>query len=98
MASTSPKADRRRSLLYVEDRPRTPAAPAACYRRGVPSDVDVLGFQRVLFDEVPPWVDGVPHQDGEDRVGFDGVVDPNLEETPALRVHRGGPELFWVHL
>src|SRR5262245_58977851 len=60
--------------------------------------VQVPNLQRVRLDEIPPGLDLVSHEDGEDLVGFDVVLDLNPEE-PALRgVHRGLPELRRVHL
>src|SRR5664280_1551137 len=61
-------------------------------------DVEVHDLEGVLLDEGPPRFDGVAHQHGEQLVGLGRVLDPDLEEAAALRVHRRGPELLGVHL
>src|SRR5262245_9196471 len=43
-------------------------------------DVQVLHVERVVFDEPSARLDLVAHQDGEDFVGLDRVVNPDLEE------------------
>ncbi len=43
-------------------------------------------------------LDLLTHQDGEDLVGDGGVLEPDLEEGAALRVHGGLPQLVGVHL
>src|SRR6202035_5949863 len=57
-------------------------------------DVQVADVERVGLDELPPRLDLVAHQDGEDRVGLDVVLDPHLQEAAALGGHGGLPELL----
>jgi hypothetical protein len=45
------------------------------------SNVQVRRRESVGFDEGAAGLDGVPHQDGEELVGFDGVLDPDLQEA-----------------
>src|SRR5436305_3142548 len=55
-------------------------------------------FQRVVLNERPPRLDLVAHEDGEDGVGVDVVLDLHAEEAALGWVHRGLPELHRVHL
>src|SRR6185369_10071252 len=61
-------------------------------------DVQIDHVQRVGLDEVAARLDLVTHQDGEDLVRFDGVLDLDLQQDPVFRVHGGLPELLRVHL
>src|ERR1043166_7454257 len=60
-------------------------------------DIKVPHIQRVVFDELAARLDGVTHQHGEDFVGFDSVVNTDLQERARLRVHRRFPQLFRIH-
>src|SRR4029077_12817762 len=62
------------------------------------SDVEVAHVQRILLDELPPRLDLVTHQGGEDLVGLVGILDLHLEERARRGLHRGLPELGRVHL
>src|SRR6266851_10284567 len=59
--------------------------------------IQVLHVERVLFDEVSPWLDRFTHQQAEDLVRFHAVVDPYLQQGPRGRVHRGVPQLYSRH-
>ena len=58
----------------------------------------LLDVQRVRLDELAPRLDGVAHEDREDLVGLDGVLDAHLQEAARGRVHRRLPERLGVHL
>jgi hypothetical protein len=45
------------------------------------SHIQVPHFQRVVLDELAPRLDFVAHEDGEDRIGFDVVLDADAEEA-----------------
>src|SRR5690606_10927407 len=61
-------------------------------------DVEVRDRQRVALDELPPRLDLVAHQRGEDLVRLDRVLDLDLHQPAGLRVDGGLPELLRVHL
>src|SRR5688500_16042499 len=65
---------------------------------GVRSNIQVADVERVLLDEVLAGLDLVAHEDREDRVGLDRVLDAHLEERAVLGVHGRFPELLGVHL
>src|SRR5262245_40113514 len=61
-------------------------------------DIEIRDVQRVLLDELPPRLHGVPHEHREHLVGADGVLHRDLEERARVRLHRGVRELLRVHL
>ncbi len=61
-------------------------------------NVQVFHIEGVVFDELSPRLDLVPHEDREEPVGLDRVLDADLEECAFVGVHGGFPELFRVHL
>lgn len=71
----------------------------ACRRpgSGLGSDIQLANVERVGLDEVAPWLDLVAHQHGENLLCFHRIVDTNLEQHPAIRVHSGLPELVRIH-
>src|SRR5262245_44123216 len=83
--------------ITLHSPPRSRARTSA-RRGGARSHVQVGDFERVLLDELPARLDLVAHQDGEDRVRRDRVLDAHLEELAGLRVHGRLPELLGVHL
>src|SRR5262245_47844169 len=60
-------------------------------------NVEVLHIERVVFNEASARLDLVAHQHGEDFVGLDRVVDPDLQERAFFGVHRRLPQLLRVH-
>src|SRR5690606_7073389 len=64
----------------------------------VETGADTGRGRRVPLDELAPGLDGIAHEGGERAVGRGGVFDGDLLEHPAVRIHRGGPELLGVHL
>src|SRR5215468_8115895 len=62
------------------------------------SDVEVTHVECVLLDELPPRLDLVAHQGGEDLVGLVCILDLDLEQRARLGVHGRLPELRRVHL
>src|SRR5436305_1298569 len=64
----------------------------------LPLHIQVPHFQRVVLNERPPRLDLVAHEDGEDGVGVDVVLDLHAEEAALGGIHRGLPELRRVHL
>src|SRR5258706_16160466 len=60
--------------------------------------IQVAHIQRVLLDEGAPGLDFVSHEDGEDGVGVDVILDLDAEETALGGVHGGFPELGRIHL
>ena len=68
-------------------------------RRGGSSDVEVTDVEGVVFDEGAARFDDIAHEDGEHAVGFDHVflIEFDLKELAAFRVHGGVVELFGVH-
>src|SRR6266571_6157557 len=61
-------------------------------------DVQVHDFLRVLLDVLPAGLDGLPHEDREQRIRGRGVLDRYLLQQAARRIHRRLPELVGVHL
>ena len=61
-------------------------------------NVEVSDVEGVVFDELPPRLDGVAHQHRKDLVGFDHVVDPYFEQRALVGIHCRLPELLRVHL
>src|SRR5262245_45115029 len=60
--------------------------------------VEIGDRQRVFLNELAARLDLVAHQPREQLVGVGGVVDLDPEQRARLRVQRGLPELFGVHL
>src|SRR6266540_2879850 len=63
-----------------------------------PLDVQVHDFLRVLLDVLAPWLDRLSHEDGEQRVRGQGVVDRDLFQEAPRGVHGRLPQLVGVHL
>src|SRR5215203_1222195 len=61
-------------------------------------NVEVPYVERVVFDELAPWLNSVAHQHSKDLVSFDHIVDPDLEQRALLGIHRRFPKLLRVHL
>src|SRR6266705_192598 len=61
-------------------------------------DVQVHDFLRVLLDVLPAGLDGFTHEDGEQGIRGRGVLDRDLLQETAGRIHRRLPELVGVHL
>src|SRR5450755_5191916 len=61
-------------------------------------DVEEANVFRVALDERPALFDVFTHQDREDLVGAQRVIDAYLEKHALVGIHRGGPQLFGVHL
>jgi hypothetical protein len=60
-------------------------------------NVEVLHFECVLFDELPPRLNGITHENRKNFSGLYGVFDLNLKESSSLGIHGGFPQLFGVH-
>ena len=67
-------------------------------QRPVGSDVEVLDLECVFFDELAARFDIVPHEGREQVVGSDGILEADLEQRTARRVHGRLPKLFGIHL
>src|SRR6266487_3271150 len=63
-----------------------------------PLDVQVHDFLRVLLDVLAPWLDRLSHEDGEQSVRGQGVVDRDLFQEAPRGVHGRLPQLVGVHL
>src|SRR5438477_4066927 len=61
-------------------------------------DVQVAHGFGVRLDEAFARIHLGAHQDVEDLVGLDGILDLDSEEHAVLRVHGGLPELLGIHL
>ena len=62
------------------------------------SDVQETNVLGVALDERSACFHVLTHQHAEQFVGGGRVVESDLEQGTGVRVHRGGPELFVVHL
>ena len=62
------------------------------------SDVQVHDVFRVLLDPLAPGLHVLAHENGEDLVGLNGVVQSDAAQGAGLRVHGGLPQLVGVHL
>src|SRR5579875_173383 len=67
------------------------------------SNVEVADFLRVLLNELAPGFDLVAHERPEQQIDIAVAVgavrvELDLQQRPRLRVHRGLPQLFRVHL
>ena len=51
----------------------------------------------MFFDEFSSRLYFVPHEDGEEAVGFYGVGEFDAEHDALFRIHGGVPQLFRVH-
>src|SRR5262245_14542058 len=63
-----------------------------------PSNVEVPHRQRVLFNELPPRLDLLTHENGEHPVGLDRILVRDAQQRPRFGVHGGLPQLIGVHL
>src|ERR1700737_2000004 len=61
-------------------------------------DVQVAHGLGVRLDEALAGIHVVAHQDVEDLVGFDRVLNLDPQQHAVLGIHRGFPELFGIHL
>src|SRR6476659_4742821 len=61
-------------------------------------DIQIRDLERVLLDELAARLDLVAHEDGEDVVCGDRVLDAHLQELALRGIHRRLPELFRIHL
>ena len=59
--------------------------------------IEVADVEGVVFDEAAAGFDVVAHEDGEDLVGADGVVEDDFEHLAVGGVHGGVEELVVVH-
>src|SRR6266511_1130352 len=64
----------------------------------LPLDIQVHDFLRVLLDVLAPWLDRLSHEDGEQRVRGQGVVNRDLFQEAPRGVHGRLPQLVGVHL
>ena len=63
------------------------------------SDLSIdIGERGVLLDEPTSRLNIVTHEDGEDAVGLDNVLDVNLSESTRRGVHGRLEQLLSVHL
>ena len=60
--------------------------------------VEILDLKRVFFDKLPAAFDVFAHQDAEQTFGFAGFFERDAEQGPLVRVERGFPKLFALHL
>ena len=60
--------------------------------------INISRFQSILLDEIAAWFDDIAHQSRENIVGFDGVVNFDLQQRADFRIESGFPKLFRVHL
>src|SRR5213594_2982277 len=67
-------------------------------RRLYPSDIQVLDLVRVLLDELAARLDLFTHEDREDALGLDRVLERHTADGAVLGVHGRLPELLRVHL
>jgi hypothetical protein len=44
-------------------------------------NINIPRPQCILLNKLPPWLDLIAHQHGEDAVGFDSVVDLDAYDT-----------------
>src|SRR5699024_12233925 len=65
---------------------------------GVGSDVEEADVLRVLLDEATARVHVIAHEDGEDLVGDDRIVEGGLFEQTMVGIHRRLPQLLVVTL
>src|SRR5438034_1955151 len=68
---------------------------ATSLRCGSRVDERVAG---VLLDELAARFDVLAHQHREQAIRGGGVLQRDLDQVAGLRVHRGLPELFGLHL
>ena len=52
----------------------------------------------ILLDKYAAWLYVIAHQHGEYLVGISSILYRNLLEQTCLRIHRGVPQLLWIHL
>ena len=51
----------------------------------------------MCLDEFATWIDRITHQHVERAVRLSRILHRDDEQGPVLRVHRGLPELAWIH-
>src|SRR5919108_4926629 len=81
---------RRRSALANVEPPTANCRPLL--------DVQILHFERVVFDELAPGLDLVTHERREHQVGFHVIFGLDLQQRPLRGIHRRFPERVRVHL
>src|SRR5688500_10673016 len=64
----------------------------------VASDVEVARLEGMALDVLAPRLDQVGHQQREDVVGRDLVLEAHVVQAPARGIHGRFPELLGVHL
>src|SRR3954449_671561 len=75
--------------------PRTAADTATA--RNTPLDVKICDAQRIVLDELAPWLDHVAHQAREDFVGHVGLRDLDTKQRAVGRVQCRFPKLLGIH-
>src|SRR5437867_10030540 len=75
-------------------------SPGSCVMKNRKSDshIQVRDLEGVPLDELAARLHLVAHEDREDPVGLDGVLDLHLQQLAPRRVHGRLPELLGVHL
>src|SRR5262245_55618615 len=88
-------------MRYLRVRAHPAMAPLPCrplrrkaYDRALDVEPRVL---RVALDEPPARFHFITHERGEDLVGFDRVLDRDLQNGASLRIHGRFPELLGIH-
>jgi len=56
-----------------------------------PSNIEISHIEGVLFDKFAARLDGIAHENGENLIRFDGILDANLNEGAPFRIHRRFP-------
>src|SRR4030042_1953166 len=65
---------------------------------GNPLHIQELRVPRGVLDEPPPGLHRIPHEDVEQVVRLDGVLDRHALEQARVEAHGGLPQLVRVHL
>ena len=55
------------------------------------SNIQIRHFQRILLDELAPWLNLIAHQRGEHLVGGDGIFNPDLQQPAGVGIQRCFP-------
>src|SRR2546426_6796853 len=61
-------------------------------------DVEVHDVLRVLLDILPTGADRLAHQDREECIRGDSILDRDLLQNSPLGIHRRLPKLLGIHL
>src|SRR5450830_384205 len=61
-------------------------------------NIQVNDVQRILLDKITARLNLIAHQNRENLVRLDDILDLDLQKDTVFRVHGGLPELFRVHL